>query len=293
MAFRLQVAQTQLDVRLSVMCGQVFRWRDLGDGAVGGVDGAQEWTIVQHDGSLDVSGGSPEDFQRLFRIGEDWVLAERQVRRADPKLAAHMDLLPGLRWMRPSDPVEVFFSFLCSSNNHLPRIKSMVEKLAAYGRELYAQSGAPAGHAFPSVEAIASIPEAELRSRGFGYRAATIPSAARDVVERGGSSWFLELERLPYSEARDAMLEIKGVGPKLADCICLFGLNHGEAVPVDTHVWQAATRLYFPDWAGTNLTASKYRAVGDLFREKFGRLAGWAHQFLFYANLLNWRTRRP
>jgi hypothetical protein len=36
----------------------------------------------------------------------------------------------------------------------------------------------------------------------------------------------------------------------------------------------------------------KYRQLGDFLRERFGDLTGWAHQYLFYDNLLNWRARR-
>ena len=77
----------------------------------------------------------------------------------------------------------------------------------------------------------------------------------------------------------------------MADCIALFGLHHMEAAPVDTHLWQAACRLYFPDWAGKAVTDVRYRQLGDFLRERFGDLTGWAHQYLFYENLLNWRKR--
>jgi len=85
---------------------------------------------------------------------------------------------------------------------------------------------------------------------------------------------------------------MKGIGPKLADCICLFGLDHQEAVPVDTHIWQAMCRLYFPQWSGTALTEKRYYEASDFFRDRLGDLAGWAHQYLFYDNVLNWRSRR-
>lgn len=45
----------------------------------------------------------------------------------------------------------------------------------------------------------------------------------------------LEAGRYGYREAHEQLLELQGVGPKVADCICLMGLGWGEAVPVDTH----------------------------------------------------------
>ena len=87
-------------------------------------------------------------------------------------------------------------------------------------------------------------------------------------------------------------MRIDGVGPKLADCIALFGLHFTEAVPVDTHIWQQIVRLYRPEWKNASLTGKRYKEAGDLLRERFGILAGWAQQILFYDNLLNWRSRR-
>ena len=77
-------------------------------------------------------------------------------------------------------------------------------------------------------------------------------------MERGGEQWLTRLQRTDYQDAHDELLSIKGIGPKLADCICLFALHHTEAVPVDTHLWQAAKRLYFPDWTGKSLTGLRY-----------------------------------
>ena len=82
-----------------------------------------------------------------------------------------------------------------------------------------------------------------------------------------------------------------GIGNKLADCICLYGLHYEEAVPIDTHLWQAACRVFFPEHEGKALTELRYRQVGDFFRDRFGKLAGWAHLYLYYENQLNWRKR--
>lgn len=167
----------------------------------------------------------------------------------------------------------------------------MVRSLAALGEEIDVVDGNLV-HRFPTVERIAAIPESELRTMGFGYRAATIPSIARQVLEGGGEEWLVALREASYEDAHEALMDLKGVGPKLADCIALFALHHTRSVPVDTHLWQAAVRLYFPEWSDKSLTGQRYQMIGEHFRNRFGDLAGWAHQYLFYDNLLNWRARR-
>lgn len=177
--------------------------------------------------------------------------------------------------MRPSSPREALFSFLCTSNNHILRITPMVRTLASYGIQ----------DEFPTLDRLAEITEDELRTKGFGYRAKTIPHAARQIIEKGGEEWLSELKSKPYDEAIHSLLELSGVGPKLADCICLFALDKMESVPVDTHVWQAACRVYFPEFEGKSVTAARYKAIGDHLRTKFGDRAAWVQQFLFYGNL--------
>ncbi|KAI9679886.1 MAG: 8-oxoguanine glycosylase ogg1 [Caeruleum heppii] len=89
-----------------------------------------------------------------------------------------------------------------------------------------------------------------------------------------------------YREAHEQLLELQGVGPKVADCVCLMGLGWGEAVPVDTHVWQIAQRDYkFGRGKHKSLTKATYDAVGDHFRSLWGKEAGWAHSVLFTADL--------
>ena len=216
---------------------------------------------------------------------------ERAIVQNAPELQPYLSGLPGHRLMRPSDPVETFFCFLCTSNNNIKRITQMVAKLASRG-QLLAEVKGLALFRFPDALTISQIPEQELRAEGFGYRGASIPEAAKELSVRGGEDYLQHLARGTYEDARKELLSIKGVGPKLADCICLFGLHFDEAVPIDTHIWQAMCRIYYPQWQGTALTDKKYQEASEFFRNRLGKLAGWAHQYLFYENVLNWRSRR-
>ncbi len=37
---------------------------------------------------------------------------------------------------------------------------------------------------------------------------------------------------------------------QVAACVCLFSLDKHAAIPVDTHVWQLASRYYMPHLKG-------------------------------------------
>lgn len=267
--------------------GQVFRWREVRPGVWAGVDGGDWFWVSESSGGYEVvSSGGYGVFGRLFGLNEDLGGRLRALVDGDQEWERLIGRSAGLRLMRPSCAVEETFSFLCTSNNHLKRILPMVDWLGRRGELLGEYEGVEFWR-FPELEVISGIGESELREAGFGYRGGTIPLVARGILERGGREWLEGLRSVRYVEAFEALMMFPGVGPKLADCVCLFALGHGEAVPVDTHVWQQVTRRFFPEWEGKAVTAGRYRAVGDLLRGRFGDLAGAAHQLLFVEGL--WR----
>ncbi len=290
--FTVNVPAGQLDLPLCVSSGQVFRWDKFADSHWLGVDGTN-WFRVAIAGSdcFEVESNADESaFSSLFRLDWNAEVVERQLVGNGPELVPYLSALKGLRVMRSSDAGETLFCFLCTPNNHISRIGSMVRKLASFGDVMEVIDGV-AVHRFPSAERIAAIHEQELRDLGFGYRGATIPRVAKQILANQ-KGWLESLKEGSYQDAHDELAALHGVGPKLADCIALFALDHGEAVPIDTHIWQALTRLYFPEWAGSALTGAKYRAAGDHFRSRFGALSGWAQQHLFYDNVLHGREAR-
>lgn len=150
--------------------------------------------------------------------------------------------------------------------------------------------------------------EAKLRELGFGYRAKYIAETARIIALEKSSNWLETLrnpdnpgfdtvkvpvdQHVTYKEAHEQLLSLKGVGPKVADCVCLMGLGWGESVPVDTHVWQIAQRDYkFGKTKTKTFSKAMYDAVGDHFRGLWGNYAGWAHSVLFTADLREFSDR--
>lgn len=104
------------------------------------------------------------------------------------------------------------------------------------------------------------------------------------MVALGGEAYLYGLRKASYADAHAALLTFAGVGPKVGDCVALSGLDHLDAVPVDVHVLRIATRDYgFRIPAGKSLTLERYQEAGDLFRRKFGPLAGWAQLVVFYS----------
>ena len=206
-----------------------------------------------------------------------------------------------------------------------------MEKLCIHYGPLIGHIDAMPYYDMPSpLQLTGSKVEGHLRDLGFGYRAKYLHQTAIMVTQHG-AGWLDSLrnpespilghatssagEMLPegregYRKAHEKLLGLQGVGPKVADCVCLMGLGWGEAVPVDTHgeyqiprrhrpvnltrhvVWQIAQRDYkFGKGKHRSLTKLTYDAIGDHFRALWGKEAGWAHSVLFAADLRTFSER--
>lgn len=242
----------------------------------------------------------------LDSLYAQWSAADANFRKKAPKFT-------GVRILR-QDAWEALIGFICSSNNNIIRISQMVDKLCThYGAYIGTLEGR-AYHDFPEPAALTGKNvEGHLRELGFGYRAKYIYWTAKMIVEEREEGWLDGLHnpespaypgkatlgdemkpegRDGYRTAHEKLLELQGVGPKVADCVSLMGLGWGEAVPVDTHVWQIAQRDYkFGKGKHRSLTKATYDAVANHFRQLWGREAGWAHSVLFTADLRTFAER--
>jgi N-glycosylase/DNA lyase len=228
---------------------------------------------------------------------------------ADTRLATIAKCIPGVRIIN-QDPWECLISFICSSNNNIPRITKMLSAIRqTYGKHLLTfgedgtrddGEGSISFYSFPSLEDLSrQATDADLRNIcGLGYRSKYIVETTGLLQQLGGESYLHKLrnEQDP-SVVQEALCQFCGVGRKVADCVGLFSLQQESAIPVDVHVWNIARRDYDTD--GTllehvkSLTPSIYQTVGNLFRSRFHSKPGWAHSLLFVAELPSFRPVLP
>lgn len=152
---------------------------------------------------------------------------------SDPMLKDAAIQNAGVRILR-QEPWEALVSFLISQRKSIPAIKHAVELLCA-------RFGAPlpgGGHAFPSYETIAALPESALRACGLGYRAPYVAAAAQYAAS--GALDFQALSALPDAALEKELLLLPGVGPKVAACVMLFGFHRMRAFPRDVWMNRAA-----------------------------------------------------
>lgn len=267
------------DPEMSVNSGQAFLWQQA-NGSWYGIHGDRVVKFSKTDSGFEFS-SFPEqkNFERdLFRLDDDDGSIFAEMSR-DPFIAGLLKTYSGLRIMR-QDPRQCLFSFVCASNTNIPMIRRMLYTLAKkYGQKVSADG--MEFHTFPSAEALNNVSEGELRSCGLGYRARAIKAVAQGIAT--GALDLESLKKASYADAKQELLKIYGVGPKIADCVLLFSLDKLEAFPIDVWIARALASNY--GWLGRfreKLTARQYDVLSESARKHFGRHAGYAQQYLYY-----------
>lgn len=283
-----------IDLDYTMTCGQAFRWRKQSDGTWSGVVRDRLIELRVEDGML-LWHTYPENDEELIvdylRLRDDVGAIYDTLSDFDPYLAQQIERFYGLRLLR-QDPYETLLSFICSAANSIPRIMKAVETLSAKYGQLVCEKEHVCYYAFPAVVQFAEADRQELeRTESLHFRGANLKTVAQQIRDRG-EGWLMRLRNVSYSEAKAELLTIRGVGAKIADCVCLFSLDKDEAVPVDTHVKQLAQRLFLPEITAKSITDAVYRRIVAAFEQRYDRYAGWAQQFLYYDDLLRSRSRK-
>ena len=264
-------------------CGQCFRWSREPDGSYTGIALGRVINVscpFDEKGQgrdLVLTNASEEDLEQIwkpyFDLGRDYGQIKKVLKAGDPVMARAVECGRGIRILR-QDFWETLISFIISQNNNIPRIRLCIERLA---KNFGTPAGRFRGKAYfnlPTPEVLAETSVQELRACGLGYRAPYLVETARQVMEAGGPDPVAK--RLAGSDDPAAELEqFRGVGPKVANCIALFGIGRYDAFPIDVWVRRVMHQLYHIDEKDTK--KMKAYAAGH-----FKEYGGFAQQYLFY-----------
>lgn len=249
----------------TLCCGQVFRF--------GKKDGV--WYVISGDKIAKICSIAPKSYKIVtndanffvnyfdFKTNYDTIinrLSETTVLKPAIKFGSGIRLL--------NQPLlETIVSFIISANNNIPRIQKTINNLCI-------QFGDNCGdyYAFPTLKQLCTITEQDFVKLGCGYRAPYLV----DTIGRIATDFDInKLYSLTTNDARQALLGLKGIGPKVADCILLFGLGRRDVFPVDTWI----EKVYLQDFGGK---MTNRKNITKFFVEKFGELSGFAQQYVFY-----------
>lgn len=254
-------------------CGQCFRWNVQRDGSFIGVAGGRVAKLIKQGEDVYIKGGRMEDegFWRYYLdLDRDYGSIKEELSK-DEVLREAIGHGQGIRILN-QDPFETLVSFIISANNRIPMIKKAVENISKmYGREM--EFDGVKYYSFPSPDVLAEATVEELEGCGCGFRAGYIVETTKKIASREVD--LLSIMKMDTDDAQEELMKLKGIGPKVADCILLFSMQKYDAFPVD--VWVKRIMQYF--YLAPDVSLKKIRDYG---RDKFGGYAGFAQQYLFY-----------
>lgn len=169
------------------------------------------------------------------------------------------------------NPLETLFSFIISQNNNIPRIKGIIDKLCKALGEKRTQFNYTY-YSFPSAKVMAQQNLEFYKSIGLGYRADYVRKLAIQIHQGLNIDMFAELTT---QNLKKQLVSIHGVGPKVADCVALFGFHRCDSFPVDTWI----EKVYKDNFFGKLNDRDK---ITDYFVGLFGDNSGYYQQYLFY-----------
>lgn len=254
------------DLKNTFDCGQCFRWNEDPDGSYGGIVKGRECRIYKENEKIIIENCNEYDFLNIwkdyFDFENDYNKIRSEITEACPPLECAVNSIDGIRILN-QEPWEALCSFIISQNNNIPRIKGIISRLCEnFGEKC------GIGYSFPSAETIACLNVDELSPLRAGFRARYIIDAAQKV-----SKGQIDLEKMrnaPLDECRKSLMQITGVGAKVADCTLLYGLHRLEAFPIDVWMKKALATLF-----------------SDVDPKQIGKYAGIAQQYIFHYSRLN------
>jgi N-glycosylase/DNA lyase len=290
----IKIRLPEFDLAKTLDSGQVFHWEKAGGGFVGTIGDLPVY--VEQEGDVlrvkvaSASGRSLGKHAqdacatswRYFAL--DHPLAEIcDSFPKDPVMNAARDFCRGLRIIR-QPKWECLATFICSSMKQVAHIRQISLALRRRFGEPR-RAGNQVLYTFPLPQRIGEASVSTLRECALGYRAKNLHASAQLV-----SSGEADLEA--WSELSDAKLRkelcaLPGVGPKIANCVMLFGYERLRAFPIDVWIERVLRQQYLP--RRKKMTAQWLR---DFSESYFGQHGGYAQQYLFHHARIASRNRK-
>ncbi|NMA82706.1 MAG: DNA-3-methyladenine glycosylase 2 family protein [Epulopiscium sp.] len=257
-------------------CGQCFRYKKITH---------QHYQIIAHGLKLFIHQEkhrvvfyptTMDVFQKIwipyFDLKRNYGQIKTKLSTEDPILAEAIAYKPGIRLLR-QDPWECLISFIISQNKRIIHIQQIIGYLSeTFGSRMDANEE-KGDYIFPTPQQLGKGTEEDIRKCKAGFRAPYIVDACMKIND--GEINLDALYEYPTEEARKELLKIRGVGPKIADCVLLFAYGRYEVFPTDVWIERMMKKFYVGDKA-SKAEIQQYAA------KQFGDLGGFAQQYLFY-----------
>lgn len=265
------------DLAQTLECGQCFHFVKLDEEDYVLAVKGHVLHVSQEDDTVTFYDTEEDEYVNVwkdyFDMDRDYSAIKKKLLEKDDKLKDAIESMWGVRILN-QDFFETLISFIISQNKQIPHIKKIVADISAKFGTYKGTYGGTDMYTFPTLEQLVNASEEDFKELKTGFRAPYI----MDAIRRNMAGQFdrNELKSMDYDSCIKELMAIKGVGEKVANCVCLFGLGKKEAFPVDVWIKRIMETMYFD---GVDTPKDKIAAFA---KEQFGELGGFAQQYLFY-----------
>ena len=282
---RMELEIDSFELKDIFECGQCFRWNKEENGSYTGVTTKCVINVEKTKSKL-IFEAKPfskmsdaeikEHINQYFDLDRDYAKLRKKIANVDDNLKVATKYGKGIRILN-QELWETIISFIISANNNIPRIKGIIERMSEkYGKKT--SFNGKTYYSFPTPKELSKATVEDLRKLGLGFRDKRIYETTKLIAS--GEVDLKKLYKLNTADARDKLLELQGVGPKVADCILLFSdLKRFDVFPIDVWVRRVMNELYIHNKDENKVSKKEIEKIAN---EKFGDYKGLAQQYLFY-----------
>lgn len=255
-------------------CGQCFRWNKEDDGSYTGVVKNKVINVEQNGSTAVFDNIGADEFhiiKEYFDLDTDYTEIKKSV-NTDEIMDEAIKFGEGIRILN-QDEWETMISFMISANNRIPMIKKVIENLSASFGDFICNYRGRDYYSFPAAEQLSAAPVEKIQECKAGFRSPRIKEAASRFLKE--KDIIYNIKNTNYDEGLSYLKTYAGIGDKVANCILLFSMRQFDTFPVDVWVRRVMQTLYVDK-------DTKDADIRKFAENKFGKLSGYAQQYLFY-----------
>lgn len=261
-----------------ILYGQCFRWRMRGDGKYIGIVNNNVIKIWQEKDAIYFYGLNNTNIDKFvyeyFDMGTDYkkIITDINQKTDNILLKEIIRYSKGTRILN-QEMFEIVISYIFSASNNIPRIENSIERLSQlYGNKMEFENNVY--YSFPTIQQLSKISSDEYKENiRIGFRAPYVESTVTDIYKNGYN--LEKIKEMETLQARTKLMELQGIGPKVADCILLFSMNKKDVFPIDTWI-EKVMKKYFNNEKMTK------REIQQLVDNEFGKYKGIINHYMFY-----------
>lgn len=270
----ITIPKKDINLKETIECGQIFRYE---------VEPDESYTIILNDRvinikeekeSLIITSNNEKDLEKkiinLLDFNKDYDKINKKLFKLDKRLGKYINASIGLKLLN-QPPFEMLLSYIISANNSVKGIQKAVNAIAGkYGTKVNFNNKQYS--LFPTPNELSNVTEENFRELRVGFRAKYLVDAVKKVISNQ-----IDLEHiksLPSDMALNELMQVNGVGSKVASCILMLAYDRSDVFPVDTWVIKTIT-ADFKEIKPIQKEVIKYT------KEKYGNYSTYAIQYMF------------